>query len=272
MNARRCATLAIVALFALAAPARGQSREKVTFASLDPRLHAALSATLHHPAGSGPFPAMVLLHTCGGLQPHEDDWGVWFARAGYIALVVDSFGPRGVRNVCAGGKPDMRERGFDAYGALAYLRGRSDVDATRVGAIGWSHGAGTAIVVDNPAFIAALGSAVPAGGGFRAAVALYPPCTTMGPLKTMSAPLLLLVGSADDWTPPAECERIADGLASAGFPISVHVYPGATHAFDNAGDRGQVHVGDHYYTMVYDPTAANDARERVRGFLADVLK
>lgn len=264
--------VALVVL-ALASPARAQSTaENVTFPSLGTQASVVLTATLYHPAGAGPFPAMVLLHTCAGLGPHEDDWAKWFAEHGYLALVVDSFGPRGVRNVCGGGEPNMRARAFDAYAALGYLRARTDVVPARVGAIGWSHGAGTTVVVDNAGFLSALKDVAPAGGAFRATIALYPPCQTFANFKAPNAPLLLLAGTADDWTPPADCMRAVAGLGSGAFPVTTHLYDGATHAFDNPRDRGRVKVGTHVYTLNYDPKATVDAHARVADFLADTLK
>ncbi len=270
-SVQKCLLL-IAAIMLLAAPARAQNRERVTFASLDPGLRAPLSASLVRPSGDGPFPAMVLLHTCGGVGLHEDQWAKWFAEHGYLALGVDSFAPRGVRNVCAGGDPTMRTRALDAYGALAYLRGRSDVVPTRVGAIGWSHGGGTVIWTDNAAFLAQLGTRAPAGGPFRAGVALYPACQNFRAVRDTTMPLLLLAGSLDDWTPPGSCDDAVRNLAHANGPITYHVYEGATHAWDNSADRGVVHIGTHYYTLTYSEAATADAHQRIADFLADALK
>jgi dienelactone hydrolase len=270
---RSLVVIAALVVVTLASPARAQSTtENVTFPSLGAQASVVLTAALYHPTGAGPFPAMVLLHTCSGIAPYEGDWAKWFAERGYLALVVDSFGPRGVRNVCGGGEPNMRARAFDAYAALGYLRARTDVVPARVGAIGWSHGAGTTVLVDNTGFLSALRDAAPAGGAFRAAIALYPPCQTFANFKATNAPLLLLAGTADDWTPPTECMRAVAGLGSGAFPVTTHLYDGATHAFDNPRDRGRVKVGPHVYTLTYDPQATADAHARVADFLADTLK
>jgi dienelactone hydrolase len=47
------------------------------------------------------------------------------------------------------------------------------------------------------------------------------------------APLLLLLGEADDWTPIAPCQALA--ARGDGAPIEMHVYPGAYHGFDGRG-------------------------------------
>jgi dienelactone hydrolase len=43
-------------------------------------------------AGPGPFPAVVLLHGCGGYHSSMMSWTDRLAAWGYVALSVDSFG------------------------------------------------------------------------------------------------------------------------------------------------------------------------------------
>ena len=61
----------------------------------------------------GPYPAVVVLHGCGGISSHStgiaDRLGAW----GYVALAVDSLSPRGISSACHGGclvKPLMPMR------------------------------------------------------------------------------------------------------------------------------------------------------------------
>jgi dienelactone hydrolase len=46
------------------------------------------------------------------------------------------------------------------------------------------------------------------------------------------APLLILIGEADDWTPPEPCRKLAENARAAGYPVELTVYPGAHHSFD----------------------------------------
>jgi dienelactone hydrolase len=265
----RAAAAAVVLALASAPLASAQvSRQDVTFATLA-QDHVILAARLTLPAGPGPFPAMVLLHACEGLVGnHVADWAAWFAANGYAALVVDSFGPRHVRSTCGGGQPGPRPRALDALGALAYLRTRSEIDGARIGVIGWSAGAWGAYFAND----ADLVRTVRAGGNaFEAVIALYPPCVGTSSITTLTAPMLFLLGEKDDWTPAADCLIDAQRLATGAVPLTVHVYPGATHAFDNPASRGVVHVGTHAYTLAYDAGAAADARKRVLAFLSDVM-
>lgn len=264
----RLIALLLVAATASAAQAQVVA-QTVTFPTFDRSFKGVLTGMLYRPDGDGPFRAMVLLHTCGGIQGYIEDWAQWFAGNGYEALVVDSFGPRGVTSVCGvpDGQPDERTRAYDAYGALAYLRTRSEVDGGRIGMIGWSHGAGTVLAADDAGFAAGLVK----GTGFRAAIALYPPCEFM-PRHDVAAPLLLLLAADDDWTPPRACERAAGSLAQGGYPVSDYIYTGTTHAFDNPADRGVTHVRQHVYTLIYNANSANDAHARVGAYLTGVMR
>src|SRR6266511_194461 len=87
--------MAVLVLTAgLAGCAAGVTTLPVKFTNVTPVAPQEISATLVRPAGEGPFPAVVQLHGCGGLQAQSYRWARWLADRGYVALVVDSFGPR----------------------------------------------------------------------------------------------------------------------------------------------------------------------------------
>ena len=54
-----------------------------------------LKGKLTKPQGNGPFPAIVMLHGCRGIDKAQDAWAERFATWGYVALQVDSYAPRG---------------------------------------------------------------------------------------------------------------------------------------------------------------------------------
>src|SRR4051812_13209533 len=65
----------------------------------------SLRAVLYRRGGGGPFPAVVALHGCGGLQNRSGkvaarfaDWGDRLAAAGLVVLFPDSFSSRGLVN------------------------------------------------------------------------------------------------------------------------------------------------------------------------------
>ncbi|MGH7416173.1 MAG: dienelactone hydrolase family protein [Candidatus Rokuibacteriota bacterium] len=47
------------------------------------------------------------------------------------------------------------------------------------------------------------------------------------------APLLILIGCKDDWTPAEPCQKLADTAREAGHPVTIKIYPGAHHSFDS---------------------------------------
>lgn len=133
-----------------------------------------LPAKLFVPAGTGPYPAVIVMHGVGGLwanddpqsgimNPHFEEWGTRFQELGYVALFLDSYSARGIvefheRRPSA--IPEVSDalcsprhvRPADAYAALDYLRSQAPVGVEwgRVGLMGFSHGAESALasVVD----------------------------------------------------------------------------------------------------------------------------
>jgi len=98
-----------------------------------------LSGQLYRPDGPGPFPAVVALHGCGGIQPMHHRWAHTLQQWGYVVLLVDSFSPRGTTNICGSGLrvDPLYVRMPDAYAAQAYLARQPFVDRTRIAVMGW---------------------------------------------------------------------------------------------------------------------------------------
>src|SRR5215212_592390 len=99
-----------------------------------------LRGYLRRPDSAGPSPAVVLLHGCGGFpEPLDENWGVRIAAWGYVALTVDSFGPRGLKNTCGHGA-SASDTALDPYQALKFLVRQEYVDPKRVVVLGFSQG------------------------------------------------------------------------------------------------------------------------------------
>jgi len=95
------------------------------------RPDSGLSAVLgNHSNGAGPFAAVVVLHGCSGISSHSAGIADRLSSWGYVALTVDSLGPRGIANRCGGG--GLLDQAFDAYAALHYLSQLDFVDPARV--------------------------------------------------------------------------------------------------------------------------------------------
>ena len=228
--------LVLVTILAVAPPLL--AAESVSFPSASQQAGpvAQLSGYLYRPDGPGLFPAVVLLHGCSGLLTRGGKiganarfWAEHFRDHGYVALLVDSFTTRGIDEVCTGrhNLSVVQERAADARGALQFIRQRAGVQADRVGLVGWSNGAGAVLSV--------LFNKGEPQRDFHAAVAFYPSCRRTypgGPDYRPYAPLLVLIGAKDDWTPAAPCVQWTDRAQALGAPMRIKVYPDAHHGFD----------------------------------------
>jgi len=216
----------------------------VTIKSNDDRIVGAISK----PDGNGPLPALVLMHGCGGPQPGNGIWARELNSWGYVTMEVDSFYHRGIREICSNlRKLTVSERVVDAYAALDHLKTQPYVDKGRIAVMDWSHGG---MVV-----LSALWThRRPDNGGFKAGVAMYPWCEH----QSFYAPLLIIVGSADDWTPSSLCTSFRNSER-----VELHIYEGVWHSFDNPGPM-RTYLG---HQLGYNHPATVRARKDVREFL-----
>ena len=103
---------------------------------------------------------------------------------------------------------------------------------------------------------------------FATAVAIYPYCVHQ--VARLDAPLLILIGAADDWTHADRCKQMKvigppEGTRPHELTLKIYLY--AHHGFDVPGVDFEA-MG---HTMKYDPVAAQNAVQQVRRFLAKHL-
>lgn len=215
-----------------------------------------LTGRLKKPDGTGPFPAVILLHGCGGIWRWDEVWSDRLAEWGYVALSIDSLGPRGMGSICdRPGALSGPARALDAHGAKTFLASVSFVDRKRIAVLGMSHGGWAALEAIRRTTTSDLGLEP-----FQAAVTLYPWC---GEPSDLDAPLLILIGDRDDWSPVARCSSYIAGAHSSAEAV-LKVYPGAHHLFDLPG----VDMRENGHVLRYNVEHATDAIRQVREFLA----
>jgi len=261
--------------------------DTVTFPSADQK--TTLVGYVFRPAHAGAerLPAVVMMHGRAGayssaangtydattLSKRHKFWGETLAHEGYIALLVDGFGPRGYphgfpQHSYGERPPELDEttvRPLDAYGALAYLRSRPDVDPKAIALLGWSNG-GSATLAAMAAETAAL--AHPSiETGFRGGLAFYPACGLKGKFDEdylPYAPVRVFIGSSDEEVSPKRCEALVEGSEMKGGDIKISVYPGATHDFDDPGTKRS--------SVDANAEAVSDAVPKALRFLGERLR
>ena len=240
-----------------------------------------LHATLYRPDGAGPFPAVIALHDCGGINGRPatttqlySEWAKLLVADGFVVIFPDSFGSRGAGSQCRVHAPTIRssnERVADAEATRTWLQAQTFVRPEHVSLLGWSSGGSTALWAVRP-------NAKPPDGkpDFRSAVALYPGCRRSRETAwSARIPTLILIGSADDWKLASTCQQMVAGARGRSARVEIVVYPGAHHEFDRANSplrllTGLAHTADpsgrvHSGT---NPAARADALKRVPQWLA----
>ena len=205
----------------------------------------AISGALFKPEGVGPFPAVIVMPGCGGVDTPDALSGLkmlinHLQTKGVATLIVDPFTPRGELS-CSAGDFGIK----DALGAVKVLMAMPDIDVKHIFLQGYSWGA--------TASLALVNTANPDSGDAKVAgvIAYYPNCGVVG---EPSVPVLVLKGEKDNAT---TCLALKD---TPNFEVVV--YPGAGHGFDAPSGA----YGD------YDEKATRDAERRADAFMAAHMK
>lgn len=262
--------------------------ERVTFPSADRA--TMLVGYLFRPLGPHParMPAVVMMHGRAGayseaadgeydertLSRRHQEWGHFWTSQGYLAVLVDGFGPRGYPHGFPRFSYDSRPetlnevtvRPLDAYGALEWLRARSDVIADRIGLQGWSNGGSAALATMAQPSAPGVASPTPVTG-FRGALVFYPACGLKGQFENgifPYAPVRVFQGAADEEVSPKRCAELVDKSRAAGGDIDLTLYPGATHDFDDPGPERRNNPAN--------VAATTDAMPRGAVFFAGILR
>jgi carboxymethylenebutenolidase len=241
--------LAVLA-FALALEAGAPQSETVSYKSGD----ETVSGYLALPDGGGRHPAIIVIHEWWGLNDWVKEQAQKYASQGYVALAVDLYRGKVAANpddahILMRGLPD--DRGMrDLEAAFAYLNTRADVNAAKIGSVGWCMGGSWSIklAADQPKLAACAVNY----GWLPSDAAL---------IAKIKAPVLGNFGADDQGIPPRDVKAFESAMKAGGKTTDIKIYDGAGHAFENPNNK-----------QGYRPEAATDAGQRMSAFFQKYLK
>jgi dienelactone hydrolase len=240
---RRVSFTACALVAALAGGAAAE--ERIDFDSATPRGYLALArrelgdkvgvfGTLRLPEADGRVPAMVIAHGSGGVSVEREFW--WadqLVKIGVAGFVVDSFAPRHIVSTATDqSQLPTAANVADALAALRRLAAHPRIDPQRIGVMGFSKGGQVALYTALEPFRRAI---IADQTRFALHIPLYPYCNDWPVSQHVTgAPILMLLGGCDDYTPAAPCQDYAAWFRDRGAAATVVVYPDAYHGFDTS--------------------------------------
>jgi len=235
--------------FGMALRAGAPKTETVTYKSGND----TVSGYLALPEGGGKHPAIVVIHEWWGLNDWVRDQAQKFAGQGYVALAVDLYRGKAAKTadeahiLMRGLAEDQGLRDLEA--GYTYLASRPDVDASKIGSIGWCMGGGWSIklAVDEPKLAACV-------------VNYGPLPTDPANIAKIKAPVLGNFGADDQGIPPEKVHAFESAMKADGKMTDIKIYAGAGHAFENPDNKDG-----------YRPEATADASQRATAFFQKYL-
>lgn len=202
---------------------------------------------LVQPTGTGPFPAVLVIHENRGLNPYIEDVARRAAVEGFLALAPDGLYPDG-------GYPGNDDEGRSLQANLNQEKLRTDMlnsakflkshklSTGKLGVTGFCWGGSTTNYL-----------AVALGADLQAGVPFYGAAAATASVPQIKAPLMVQYAEDDQWV-NATRPAFEAALKAAGASYEMHVYPGTRHGFHNNS------------TPRYNPEAAKLAWERTIAF------
>jgi len=227
------------------------SSSMVQFPSGTPRGKA--DAFLAAPRKRGKYPGVIVIQEIWGLVDHIKDVSTRLAGEGYVVLAVDLFDGKTLTRLEDGRaiRQQISEQKMlaDLNAGHAYLKSLENVNAKRIGCMGFCMGGGLSLQL--ACHNSELAAAVVFYGRNPSPIDL---------VKSIPCPVLGNYAGADMGITEADINLLKDALTKHGKTFDIKTYPGAPHGFFNDTRDS------------YRPDAAKDAWERVLGFYAKYLE
>jgi len=201
------------------------------------------------------YPLIIGVAGSMGWRKHHLDYLKMYQEQGYATFQLNSFKSRGITST-VGSQDEVTIAAviLDAYRALEKLSKHPKINRDKVALTGWSLGGGVTLF----AGWLPLKEAITDQVSFAAHLAFYPPCF-INPenLSFTKAPIHILIGEADNWTPAKPCIDLVEKLSDK-TNISITTYPDAHHGFDSEEPVVWNEKGYSFKDCLFDLTADGD--------------
>ena len=182
-----------------------------------------------------PCSAVVIVHGSGGVDSRGRGYVLALNNAGFATFEIDLWAARNVNSPQERPKT-VTETLPDAFAALDYLADRPNIDAARIGIMGFSWGGVVSMLTATARVKAEYAKN---GRQFAAHAPFYPVCWLYNRVPGFEfraltgAPVFIQTGEADLYDDPDACARLIAGLSDEvrSF-VTYETYAGATHAWD----------------------------------------
>ena len=202
------------------------------------------------------YPLIIGVAGSNGWKKHHLDYIQMYQEMGFATFELHSFKSRGIQST-VGSQDEVTIAAIilDAYRALEKLAKHPKINKDKVAITGWSLGGGVTLF----AGWMPLKKAITTEVSFAAHLAFYPPCfINPEDLSFTKAPIHILIGEADNWTPAAPCTDLVNKLAAQNTQINITRYPEAHHGFDSEEPVRRNEKGYSFKDCLFDLTADGD--------------
>lgn len=254
----------------------------VSFPSLHER-PLTLAARLRVPeGGAARHPAVVILHGSAGPSGREGGYARALGEAGFATLEPDQWAARKLAGGAHGRPKTVTETLGDVFGARKFLAEHPEIDAARIGLMGFSFG-GVATML---AATRESGELFAPNGSFAAYMPCYPICWLYGAVRgyelnnLVTAQIFILTAELDQYdNDPRAGEKLIESLSKGDrASVTTRAMADCHHGFDmpgvdmvaddpfsNRGEGGSV-------TMRYNPSATAEAHRLAVEFFSAALR
>lgn len=200
-------------------------------------------------------PLIIGVAGSNGWKKHHLEYIQMYQELGFATFELHSFKSRGISST-VGSQDEVTIAAIilDTYRALEKLAKHPKINKEKVALTGWSLGGGVTLF----AGWMPLKKAITNDLSFAAHLAFYPPCF-INPenLSFTKAPIHILIGEADNWTPAAPCNDLVNTL-SKNTNIDITLYPEAHHGFDSEEPVRRNTKGYSFKDCLFDLTSDGD--------------